>query len=108
MRIRLPTAPLAFRHIWAEGGAVDSLTPQVIHLSLPNFCPNWRGHFYSRWFQGFLRCFVAEREGFEPSLGYYPKHAFQACDLNHSSTSPREARILAWLARIIHQQGAEG
>jgi hypothetical protein len=33
------------------------------------------------------RC-LAEREGFEPSLGYYPKHAFQACDLNRSSTSP--------------------
>ena len=31
---------------------------------------------------------LAEREGFEPSLGYYPKHAFQACDLNRSSTSP--------------------
>jgi hypothetical protein len=35
--------------------------------------------------------FLAEREGFEPSLGYYPKHAFQACDLNHSSTSPQAA-----------------
>jgi hypothetical protein len=31
---------------------------------------------------------MAERAGFEPALGYYPKHAFQACDLNHSSTSP--------------------
>jgi hypothetical protein len=41
---------------------------------------------------------MAEREGFEPSLGYYPKHAFQACDLNRSSTSPRwscEGAILA-------------
>ena len=28
------------------------------------------------------------RAGFEPALGYYPKHAFQACDLNRSSTSP--------------------
>jgi hypothetical protein len=35
-----------------------------------------------------LLVFLAEREGFEPSLGYYPKHAFQACDLNRSSTSP--------------------
>ena len=26
--------------------------------------------------------------GFEPTLGYYPKHAFQACDFNRSSTSP--------------------
>ena len=32
---------------------------------------------------------MAERAGFEPALGYYPKHAFQACDLNRSSTSPR-------------------
>ena len=31
---------------------------------------------------------LAERAGFEPALGDYPKHAFQACDLNHSSTSP--------------------
>ena len=31
---------------------------------------------------------MAERAGFEPALGYYPKHAFQACDLNRSSTSP--------------------
>ena len=33
---------------------------------------------------------LAERAGFEPALGYYPKHAFQACDLNRSSTSPGE------------------
>ena len=32
---------------------------------------------------------LAERAGFEPALGYYPKHAFQACDLNRSSTSPK-------------------
>src|ERR1700692_2494638 len=31
---------------------------------------------------------MAERAGFEPALGYEPKHAFQACDLNRSSTSP--------------------
>ena len=29
--------------------------------------------------------------GFEPTLGYYPKHAFQACDFNRSSTSPSDA-----------------
>jgi hypothetical protein len=33
---------------------------------------------------------LAERAGFEPALGYYPKHAFQACDLNHSSISPED------------------
>ena len=37
--------------------------------------------------QGFF-CVLADRAGFEPALGYYPKHAFQACDLNHSSTCP--------------------
>ena len=36
---------------------------------------------------------VAERAGFEPALGYYPKHAFQACDLNRSSTSPRNLKL---------------
>ena len=33
--------------------------------------------------------YLAEREGFEPSVGYEPTHAFQACDLNRSSTSPQ-------------------
>ena len=32
---------------------------------------------------------VAEREGFEPSVGYKPTHDFQSCTLNHSVTSPR-------------------
>ncbi len=31
---------------------------------------------------------MAEREGFEPSVGYKPTHAFQACALNHSAISP--------------------
>jgi hypothetical protein len=33
---------------------------------------------------------LAERAGFEPAVGCYPTHAFQACDLNHSSISPEE------------------
>ena len=33
---------------------------------------------------------MAERAGFEPAVGYYPTHAFQACDLNHSSISPAD------------------
>ena len=36
-----------------------------------------------------LAAVLAERAGFEPALGYSPKHAFQACDLNRSSTSPK-------------------
>ena len=31
---------------------------------------------------------LAERKGFEPSIRYKRIHAFQACDFNHSSTSP--------------------
>ncbi len=31
---------------------------------------------------------LAEREGFEPSVGYKPTHAFQACAFNRSATSP--------------------
>ncbi len=36
----------------------------------------------------FVFVFLAERGGFEPPIGYEPIHAFQACDLNHSSISP--------------------
>ena len=36
----------------------------------------------------FITGCLAERAGFEPAVGYYPTHAFQACDLNHSSISP--------------------
>ncbi len=32
---------------------------------------------------------LAERGGFEPPSGYDPEHAFQACDLNRSSISPK-------------------
>ena len=31
---------------------------------------------------------LAEEAGFEPAVGYKPTHAFQACDLNRSSTLP--------------------
>ena len=31
---------------------------------------------------------LAEREGFEPSMQEAHIHAFQACSLNHSDTSP--------------------
>lgn len=36
---------------------------------------------------------MAEGAGFEPALGYSPKHAFQACDLNRSSTLPVKTRL---------------
>ena len=37
---------------------------------------------------GALRVMLAEEAGFEPAVGYKPTHAFQACDLNRSSTLP--------------------
>ena len=33
--------------------------------------------------------FLAERVGFEPTIGYSPIHAFQACAFNRSAISPR-------------------
>ncbi len=32
--------------------------------------------------------FMADRVGFEPTLGFRPKHTFQACAFNHSATYP--------------------
>ena len=43
--------------------------------------------------------------GFEPTLGYKPKHAFQACALNHSATSPLKRiypRLAPWGLRQAH------
>ncbi len=31
---------------------------------------------------------LAERKGFEPPIHFWRIHAFQACSLNHSDTSP--------------------
>ena len=31
---------------------------------------------------------MADRVGFEPTLGFRPKHTFQACAFNHSATYP--------------------
>ena len=39
--------------------------------------------------------YLAERKGFEPSIRYSRIHAFQACDLNHSSTSLWKGAIIA-------------
>ena len=36
---------------------------------------------------------LAERKGFEPSIRYKRIHAFQACDFNRSSTSPKESAL---------------
>jgi hypothetical protein len=55
---------------------------------------------------GFARAIVgwrgprlAEQAGFEPAEGYSPSHAFQACDLNRSSTAPMPGIVAAhhWL-----------
>ena len=45
MRFWLPTAPLAFRHKGAGGGAVDNLNQQGTHLRNPKICPNKPSHF---------------------------------------------------------------
>ena len=36
---------------------------------------------------------MAEGVGFEPTLGGYPKHAFQACALSHSAIPPAHRRF---------------
>ena len=50
-----------------------------------------------------LHLILAERAGFEPAVGDYPTHAFQACDLNRSSTSPEAAhcsRSAEWVNQM--------
>jgi len=37
------------------------------------------------------RVMMAVAEGFEPSDGGYPSHAFEACSLGRSDTPPRES-----------------
>ena len=44
---------------------------------------------------------MAEKAGFEPAVGYKPTHAFQACDLNHSSTSPDKRAIIYRALKLI-------
>ena len=49
---------------------------------------------------------MAEREGFEPSVPGTDTHAFQACSLSHSDTSPDE---LIWdeLVDVAEREGFE-
>ena len=63
----------------------------------------------AHWIQRAFLVLLAERGGFEPPVGYEPTHAFQACDLNHSSISPEfvwamdqtKLRIIAKLPHIL-------
>ena len=48
-----------------------------------------------------LEYHLAERGGFEPPVGYEPTHAFQACDLNHSSISPE------FVLRLLLNEGVD-
>ena len=48
-------------------------------------CPDF--HFELCTLYSELHFFMAERVGFEPTLGF-PKHAFQACAFSRSATSP--------------------
>jgi hypothetical protein len=43
--------------------------------------------------RGFI--YLAEREGFEPSIRYKRIHTFQACSFSHSDTSPDYIAILS-------------
>ena len=45
--------------------------------------------------------YLAEQAGFEPAEGYEPSHAFQACDLNRSSTAPDLAIVSVGCACIF-------
>ena len=54
---------------------------------------------------------MAEREGFEPSVGYKPTHAFQACALNHSAISPSaDATVNSprWAGNLFPRMNAAG
>ena len=57
----------------------------------------------SRFLEGWNKpvIFVADREGFEPSIRGYRIHTFQACAFDHSATCPRGPYIsgLALLAK---------
>ena len=52
-----------------------------------------------------LKKYLAERAGFEPAVGDYPTHAFQACDLNRSSTSPEAAHSIRICAAVNEISG---
>ncbi len=36
---------------------------------------------------------MADGRGFEPPLGFRPKHTFQACAFNHSATHPKVTHL---------------
>jgi hypothetical protein len=43
---------------------------------------------------------VAERVGFEPTIGYQPIHTFQACAFDRSAISPMAASISTRVAYL--------
>lgn len=51
--------------------------------------------------QTFSLKILAEEAGFEPALGYSPKHAFQACDLNRSSTLPKRPNYRTYCSKNL-------
>lgn len=49
---------------------------------------------------------MAVAEGFEPSVGGYPTHAFEACSLGRSDTPPaRSLRAVSGAAQIARAAG---
>src|SRR2546423_422826 len=106
-------APKQTRHTFATICLMTGANPAWVARQLGHRSTKMLYEVYSRWIDGADRGFerakveagigqhareevshfpyenrLAERAGFEPALGDYPKHAFQACDLNRSSTSP--------------------
>ena len=44
---------------------------------------------------------MAVAEGFEPSVGGYPTHAFEACSLGRSDTPPCGSLPATWCLALI-------
>ena len=102
-RVPSPTSSTELYSIWIESPKVKT-TRDTGHLTTTGRAPLIKADFPCKPTEPLCRLSLetknpmktwaylinlAERAGFEPALGYYPKHAFQACDLNHSSISPR-------------------
>ena len=52
--------------------------------------------------------YLAEREGFEPSIRYKRIHTFQACSLSHSDTSPESINSLSTSCALVLHVGNAG
>src|SRR5690625_2571258 len=87
----VPVRQLADSSLWTSWYGRQRLRSTDGHVS------SWDGQVNNARSRGLPALFwrfplvMAEREGFEPSMQETHIHAFQACSLNHSDTSPRAA-----------------